>query len=465
MTYAKTSLAKTILKNKGFNPAWLSTESPLTHNLQNWIIDTLTQERDMTTFSYNPHLILLILNCCHSNYSPRNVHKLIKSDDFQKIIVTVVKKHFPANHTFYLGNDIDNPKDLCNCARGILLLELDKKKGFKDEWMTFEISRVIGTLFWWVQHRLHDYMKSNKDGKSISMSATQRDDYTHSNHEETAQVQSIDQDITQGIDDLLIYESEENIKQMLSTFVMQLPIIAITQTTSLIENSDASWNLFMRLNPLNILQWLMSNPLYYHNAVAFDLLCKYADIPPSVVIAWKNNLPELVDDVNSSSSSHGTKAKNYTLLAFSSDISTIEALRSLPDIQTQRETLRRRNNNTHAGVYVLCLLSCLTIKGSNPIGVQLLESLSVFYHASAMKIVPEGRWLLTEELVKNWAQSNAGLSDIKAELFNIIALVRYETNFESLKGTKRANVFKIHRIIKNIGQQIANYPSVPFESR
>ena len=119
----------------------------------------------------------------------------MNSDDFQKIIVTVVKKHFPANHTFYLGNDIDNPKDLCKCARGILLLEFDKKKGFKDEWMTFEVSRVIGTLFWWVQHRLHDHMKSNKDGKSISMeSATQRDDYTHSNHEDTAQVQSIDQD-------------------------------------------------------------------------------------------------------------------------------------------------------------------------------------------------------------------------------------------------------------------------------
>ena len=104
-------------------------------------------------------------------------------------------------------------------------------------------------------------------------------------------------------------------------------------------------------------------------------------------------------------------------------------------------------------------------QGSNPTGVKLLESLLAFYHTHAMKIVPEGRWLLTEELVRNWAKSNATISEIGADLLNVIALVRYGIGFESLKGTKKANVLKIHRIIKSIGKQIVNNSMIPFEIR
>ena len=457
--------AKTMLKSKGFNPSWLSTESPLTHNLQNWIIDTLTQENDMPTFSPNPHLILLILNCCHSNYSKTNAEKLVCSDDFQQIIDSIIKKDFPSDHTFYIGNYINTPQNLSDSARGTLLLELNKKQGFKDEWMTFKVSKVIGTLFWWIKHRLHDHMKASKDHNSLTMGLTQRYDDERGNHEDAAQAQSIDGESLEGVDDLLIAESEEQIKQILSKFVIELPLIAIVKATSLIEDGENSWNLFMKLNPLNLLQWLMSNQLYCDNTEMVDLLSKYTDIPQSTIISWNNNLPALISDLCSSDKGQGTKAKDYTLLSFSPSIETIEELRALPDIKKLRETLRRRNNNTHAGVYTLCLLSCLTIKGSNPTGVKLLESLLAFYHASAMKIVPEGRWLLTEEMVRNWAKSTANISEIRSELFNMIALVRYETTFASLKGTKKANVFKIHRIIKNIGHQIVTNPSVPFETR
>ena len=173
--------------------------------------------------------------------------------------------------------------------------------------------------------------------------------------------------MSEGIDDLLIAESEEQIKQVLSTFVIQLPLIAIAQATSLIENGENSWNLFMKLNALNLLQWLMANPLYCDNTEIFDLLSQYTDVPHPTLISWKNNLPALITDLNTSHKGQGTKAKDYTLLAFSPSIETIEELRTLPDIKRQRETLRRRNNNTHAGVYTVCLLSCLVMKGSNPI--------------------------------------------------------------------------------------------------
>ncbi|MAA78902.1 MAG: hypothetical protein CL916_06550 [Deltaproteobacteria bacterium] len=469
MSYAKTILAKKLLKNKGLNPSWLSSEKTLSKELKTWIIDTLTKDDDMTEFSNskNPYLILLILNCCQNNYSSRNVDKLLSSTDCQQTISAIVRKHFPGNHSYYQGNEIADPETLCAAASTILFFDLDRKQGFKNEWTTYDVSRVMGTFHIWIKHRLHDHMKLNKDDKTIPMGDTQgiNDCDKRGNHEDVAQVKSTVQDLSQGIDDVMISESEDQIKQILNEFVLSLPIIATTQATSLIDKGDDSWNLFMKLNALNLLQWLMSNPLYCDNVYAFDFLSQSADIPLQTVLSWKKNLPNLISELNSSENSQGTKAKEYTLLAFDPNISTIEEIRGLPDINKQRETLRRRNNNTHAGVYTLCLLACLTIKGSNPIGVKLLESLLGFYHDLALKIVPDGRWLLTKELVTFWANSDASIANVKEDLLNVIALVRYESSFEALSDTKRANVFKIHRILKSIGHQIASTPSVPLEIR
>ena len=82
-----------------------------------------------------------------------------------------------------------------------------------------------------------------------------------------------------------------------------------------------------------------------------------------------------------------------------------------------------------------------------------------------MKIVPAGRWLLTKDMMMSWAKSDDSIGQIRGELLNIIAMVRYESDFESLSDTKRANVLKIHRILKSVGHKIAANPSIPVESR
>ena len=104
---------------------------------------------------------------------------------------------------------------------------------------------------------------------------------------------------------------------------------------------------------------------------------------------------------------------------------------------------RRRNNNTHAGVYTLCLLACLTVKGTHPIGKKLLASILHFYNESAQKIRPEGRWMLTEDFLYAWSQSEASISELTDSLLNVIALVRYETDYTSLSSSKQNNVLKM----------------------
>ena len=248
-------------------------------------------------------------------------------------------------------------------------------------------------------------------------------------------------------------------------FVLSIPLISIKQATSMIQHSNDSWNLFMKLNVLNLLQWQMANPLYCDDTELFALLSQHAGVSISTITTWKNNLPTLVADLESSDTSQGTKAKEYTLLAFSESVETIEDLRQLPQIKKHRETLRRRNNNTHAGVYTLCLLACLTLKGTNAIGVQLLDGILHFYNESAQKIVPAGEWLLTEDFLTTWNQSDSGINSLRESMLNVIALVRYECDFRTLSQNKQANVFKILRIVKSVGQQIASNPSVPLNAR
>ena len=57
----------------------------------------------------NPHLILLILGCCESNFSARNVDKFFESPDIAAMIKNTVFKHFPMGHTHYKGNEIEDP--------------------------------------------------------------------------------------------------------------------------------------------------------------------------------------------------------------------------------------------------------------------------------------------------------------------------------------------------------------------
>lgn len=470
MTHAQTLLAEKLLKSNGLDPSWIGSESPLGKELQHWIVDTLTMENNMTDehneeFPPNPYVILLIFGCCESNYSERNVDKLFRSQDVLKMIEQIVFKHFPITHKFYRGNEIEDPAALLGAAPSILFFWLNRRNGLPNNWINFEVSQVMGNFSLWIRHRLADHMKSKSNEHLINTSTYQKEDHSNQNHEDWIQAQSTDPELTQGTDDVLISMSEAQTKGLLNAFVFSIPMIAIEHATSMIHHSDDSWNLFVKLNPINILQWLMANPLYCDNTEVFDLLCQHADVPISTITTWKNNLPELVMDIESSECSQGTKAKDYTLLAFSAEVKTIEELRQLPHLKRHRETLRRRNNNTHAGLYTLCLLACLTLKGTNTLGINLLESILVFYQKSAQKIVPEGRWLLTEDFLSTWNHNDSTLGKLRRELLNVISLVRYETEFEKLSQNKQMNVLKIHRISKSIGQHIAHDPSIPVIAR
>lgn len=424
----------------------------------------MTDEQNQE-FPPNPYLILLIFACCESSYSPRNLDKLFESTDLSKIIERIVLKHFPIEHSFYNGNAIEDPAALLGAAPTILFLWLKRRQGFPDSWMTFEVSQVMGNFSLWIRHRLADHMKSRSNKLLLNMDTIQQEDHGNQNHEDAAQRQSVNAELVEGIDDALIAMSEAQTKSLLSAFVLNIPMVTITNTTLMIQHGSDSWNLFVKLNPLNILQWLMSNPLYCDNTEVFDLLCLHHDVPISTIAAWKSNLSELIMDLESSETAQGTKAKDYTLLAFSETVKTIEALRKLPQIKKHRETLRRRNNNTHAGIYTLCLLTCLTLRGTDTIGTKLLESILLFYNDSAQKIVPEGSWLITEAFLIAWNNNPSHLSSLRNNLLDVISLVRYEASFENLSSNKQKNVLKIHRIIKSNAQQIANNPSIPVIAR
>ena len=470
MTHANTLLAKQVLKQKGLNPAWLNSESPLCTELQDWIVDTLTTQTNMAQkhhdgFSPNPNLILLILGCCQSNFSSRNVDKFFASQDVTAIIKSIVCNKFHIGHSYYKGNAIEDPSALLGAAPSILFFWLHRRRGFSNKWMTFEVSQVMGNFHLWIEHRLIDHMKSKTNKKLVLMSDYQNEDYSNQNHEDGAQARSTDEDLAEGIDDALINASESQTKSMLMEFVLSIPIISIKQATSMIQHGNNSWNIFVKLNVLNLLQWQMANPLYCDDTELFTLLSHHAGVSISTITTWKNNLPTLVADIESSDSSQGTKAKEYTLLAFFERVKTIEDLRQLPQIKKHRETLRRRNNNTHAGVYTLCLLACLTLKGTNALGIQLLDGILHFYNESAQKIASADKWLLTEDFLRTWNQSESAMNALKENMLNVIAFVRYESDFGTLSQNKQANVFKILRIVKSIGQQIASNPSVPFDAR
>ena len=182
--------------------------------------------------------------------------------------------------------------------------------------MTFNVSQVMGTFSLWIQHRIADHLKSKSD-KTIPISECQKYNDSNQNHEDKVQAQSTDEDLTEGIDDTLINVAEAQTKHFLKAFVLSIPVISQSnKLTSMIQHSDDSWNLFVKLNIVNLLQWIMSNPLYCDDTEVFDLLCEHGDISISTITRWKNNLPELIADMNSSESSQGTKAKDYTLLAF-----------------------------------------------------------------------------------------------------------------------------------------------------
>ena len=103
-------------------------------------------------------------------------------------------------------------------------------------------------------------MKSKSNKQLIPMSVYQKNQSSNQNHEDGAQAQSSDEDLTEGIDDTLINASEAQTKSLLKAFVLSIPVISIKQATSMIQHSDDSWNLFMKLNIVNLLQWMMVNP-------------------------------------------------------------------------------------------------------------------------------------------------------------------------------------------------------------
>ena len=462
MTRSSAVLATTLLKNKGLDAQWLTSDSPLTAQLQQWIIDTLTKEKDMT-ISNNPFLLILIVKCCASQYSPRNAEKLIGSSDFETAIATVVRKHFSGNQSCYHGNTIANTDELLEASKSILYLALHKRQGFDDKWMTYEASQTMGNFYLWIRHRLSDALKSTRDKHIVPTKPENKND--DGNDTRPSNDDPHDADSLGGIDDIMILGEYESLKQVLNMLVLNIPLIAIKQAASLIKDSDYSWKLFVRLNDLNLLQWLMSNPALCHDIEMFDLLAGYANIGVKTRSAWKNNLPGLLAELDTSETSRGTKTKDHTLLAFSDHVSTIEELRILGDIKRQRETLRRRNNNTNAGLYAMCLLACLTIKGTNDVGVKLLTSLLHDYNKEAMKLVPEGEWRISEELLTSWVQTSASLKELKSNLLNIISMVRYQNAYEALSKTKRENVLQIHRIVKSIGIDITKGDFVPLAPR
>jgi len=462
MTRSYTVLASNLLKSKGFDAKWLTSESPLTSQLQQWIINTLTKEKDMT-ISNNPYLLILVVKCCANQYSLRNAEKLITSPDFEAAVKTVVNKHFSGMRSCYEGNTIANTDELLEAAPSILFLALNKRQGFDDKWMTYEASQTMGNFFLWIRHRLSDSLKSTREKHIVSAKPEKKnEDGTSKN---PSNDDPNDDNSLGGIDDIMILEEAKSFKQLVKDLVLNIPIITIKQAASLIKDSDYSWKLFVRLNDLNLLQWLMSNPSLCHNVEIFDLLADYADISLNARISWKNNLSTLIEELESSETSRGTKAKDHTLLAFFDNIETIEELRNLSDIKKHRETLRRRNNNTNAGLYALCLLACLTIKGTNDIGVKLLTSLLNEYNKEALKLVPEGEWKLSEELLTSWAQTSASIKDLNKNLLNIIALVRYQNSYDGLSKKKQENVLQIHRIVKSIGIEITKGEFIPLMPR
>jgi hypothetical protein len=466
MTDAKTTLAKIVIKEQGFPVSWQESQDPLCDLLKDWIVDTLTEANEMTeVYPPNPQLVLLILNCCQSNYTPRNVEKFFRSKDVIAVIEHTIHKHFDSGHSFYRGNPISSPRELKEAAKGILFMKLNQRKGFSDEWMTFKTSRVIGNFYLWCKHRIHDYMKSKRSPQMTSMSSFSVDEESGKCAEDLAYEKSVGFNIEADIVDDMINASDEAVKNMLTKFILDIPMLAIEEASFMIGKGEDSWNLFMKLNDLNILQWLMSEPRYLDNIDIFDVLSDKAGISIKTIAKWKNNLPALMSDIASSSTSQGTKAKDYTLLAFSTTVLSIEELRALASIKKDRETLRRRNNNTDAGIYTLCLLACLTIKGSNPIGSNLLAAIMCFYQSLACKILPGNRWPLTELFLSTWANNTGSLSDLREELLTVISLIRYESDYADLSKTKQENVRKILRIVKYIGQQIASSPHIPLEAR
>ena len=124
--------------------------------------------------------------------------------------------------------------------------------------MTFNVSQVMGTFSLWIQHRIADHLKSKSDKRLVPISECQKYNDSNQNHEDKVQAQSTDEDLSEGIDDTLINAAEAQTKHFLKAFVLSIPVISIKQATSMIQHSDDSWNLFVKLNIVNLLQWMMA---------------------------------------------------------------------------------------------------------------------------------------------------------------------------------------------------------------
>ncbi len=407
-----------------------------------WIIELLKSALTAYKNLCTPALLECTIACCQSNFNRRSLGKFICSPDLIKLIKAIVYDKF-------VDSEFDNSlysskRELELSAPGILFEKLASKSGLPDKWMKFSVRHLSGTINLWVKHRLKDAVSKGRKNNA------RLEDFTNDKGEESAQL-----GITQSTNERFELDEDKQLKEKLMVFIRNIPLIAIINTVKLMEEDKQSWILFLKLNPMNLVQWLMANPNYCNEENTFVYLAKAANLPTRTRSRWLNNVPNLNKELLESPTGHITKAKDFTLFAFEDDsMKSIKQFRALKDLTTRRETFRQRNNNTNAGLNILLILTLLTLKSPSPRGKKVLELVFESYSESADKIL-KNDWPLQADTLKKWAHCERNFLEAKSDLMNVIALLRYEIQFDNLSKTQQNNIKKIVRIVRNTGYVIA----------
>ncbi len=407
-----------------------------------WIIEVLMSA--LTTYNNlcTPALLECTIACCQNNFSRRALHKFIVSPDLKKLVNVIVSDKFIESE--FENSLFSSKRELQQTALGILFEKLVSKSGFPDKWMKFSVRRLSGTINLWVKHRLKDAVRKGRKNND------RFDNFTNDKGEENLVLGTAN-----GTNELLELNEDQRVRERLTEFIRNIPLIAIVNTIKMMESEKHSWVLFLKLNPMNLVQWLMAHPKYCCQEETFVFLANAAKLPLSVRSRWLNELPHLIEELRDSPTSHVTKAKDFTLFAFEdASVKSIEAFRDLKDLTTRRESFRQRNNNTNAGVHMLLILTLLTLKSPSQKGKKVLELLFELYVDSANKIY-KTNWPIEKSTLKQWAQCEQSFSAIKVDFMDMVARLRYGASFAQLSKKQQDNVKKIIRMVRNTGYIIA----------
>ncbi len=432
---AQTRLLDLLHHSKGFPPAWASKSTPeLSSSLVKWTDQSLTVDH---LPRINESLVLKkVALCCNCSFSRRNLETLFYCKDFKKLVTDVVNKKFE-NRPY--GNYL-NKDEIHYMAMGTLFNKLATRSGFPDKLLSYSTSHAIATLRMWMYHRILDELKRGQDDRMV--------------HTDDFSAPSTKEGSVQGLENDFLQKEQDTEKSIYLDFVLSIPIICIHVAS--MEAQQFGWNLFLKLNDDNLLDWLMSDPTYYSYLETFNLLSLHASTPLSVINTWRNNVSTLSQELENSPTSRGTKTKEFALLARNPQIPTIEQVRQHPDISTMRETLRRRNNNTDAGLKAMCILALLTVKANNSKGVLLLQYLFQHYLQSAINLHKVNDWPFNTQEIISWSVDTRSISEARADIYDMIAKMRYKKTFASLSKNQTVNVKQIMRQLKLMGDQISD---------